>query len=180
MSQHAPAINVEGSKVPNVTFKTRAKNASGEFEWKDVSSDDLFSGKKIVIFSLPGAFTPTCSSTHLPGYEASHEKLKELGVDEVYCISVNDSFVMNAWAKDQGVQKIKMLPDGNGEFTRKIGMLVKKENLGFGMRSWRYSAFVNNGVVEKAFIEPNFSDDCPTDPFEVSDAYTMVDYLSSK
>jgi peroxiredoxin len=180
MTQHI----AEGSKVPHVVFKTRVRDESVEgpnpFRWQDVASDEVFAGKKIVLFSLPGAFTPTCSSTHLPGYEAAYEELKKLGVDEVICLSVNDAFVMFQWGKQQGVQNVRLLPDGNGDFTRGMGMLVKKNNLGFGDRSWRYSAFINDGVVEKLFVEPGFTDDCPTDPFEVSDAPTMVAYLQSK
>ena len=168
-------------KVPNITFKTRVRDESigGEnpYRWQDVTTDDIFKGKKIVVFALPGAFTPTCSSTHAPGYEAKYEELKAAGADEVYCLSVNDAFVMKQWADKLGVTKVKMLPDGNGDFTRKMGMLVKKENLGFGMRSWRYSMFVDDGVIKQLFAEPEFSDDCPTDPFEVSDADTMLKYL---
>jgi thioredoxin-dependent peroxiredoxin len=175
MSTH----QLENTQIPAVTLKTRVKNAAGEFEWKDLTSSEIFDGKKVVFFSLPGAFTPTCSSTHLPGYEAMYDEFKALGVDEVYCVSVNDAFVMNAWAKDQGAVNVKMLPDGSGELTEKLGMLVKKHNLGFGKRSWRYSAFVDNGTIKKVFSEPGFSDDCPTDPFEVSDATTMLDYLKS-
>lgn len=175
MSKH---LNIENTQIPTVTFKTRQK-VGEEFTWADLTTDEIFNNKKVVVFSLPGAFTPTCSSTHLPGYEAMFEKLKELGVDDIYCVSVNDAFVMNAWAKDQGAKNVKMIPDGSGEFTRKMGMLVKKDNLGFGMRSWRYSMVVDNGIVKKAFIEPGYSDDCPDDPFEVSDAYTVLEYLRS-
>jgi thioredoxin-dependent peroxiredoxin len=175
-----PYINIENSATPEVTFKTRVKNTEGEYEWKDITTHDLFANKKVVVFSLPGAFTPTCSSTHLPGYEAMYDEFKALGIDEIYCLSVNDTFVMNAWAKDQNVMNVKMIPDGSGEFTRKLGMLVKKENLGFGMRSWRYSMLINNEIIEKAFVEPDFGDDCPTDPFEVSDANTMLEYLQNK
>ncbi len=175
---------IEGKKVPNVVFKTRVINESigGEnpFIWKDVSSDEIFKGKRVVVFALPGAFTPTCSSRHLPGYETYYNEIKEQGVDEVYCLSVNDAFVMHQWGKHQGAEKIKLLPDGNGEFTRKMGMLVKKEDLGFGDRSWRYSMVVNNGVIEKIFIESGFEDNCPTDPFEVSDAKTTLNYLKEK
>jgi|TARA_Y100000310_G_scaffold301530_1_gene338085 peroxiredoxin len=177
-------IMIEGKKVPNVVFKTRVINESigGEnpFIWKDVSSDEIFKGKRVVVFALPGAFTPTCSSRHLPGYETYYNEIKEQGVDEVYCLSVNDAFVMHQWGKHQGAEKIKLLPDGNGEFTRKMGMLVKKEDLGFGDRSWRYSMVVNNGVIEKIFIESGFEDNCPTDPFEVSDAKTTLNYLKEK
>lgn len=168
---------LEGKKLPNVTFKTRAKNEAGDFEWKDVNTDDLFAGKKVVLFALPGAFTPTCSSTHLPGYEEKYDELKTLGVDEVYCLSVNDTFVMNAWGKELGANKVKLLPDGSGEFTKSLGMSVKKDNLGFGERSWRYSLLVEDGEIKKAFIEPGFEDNHGSDPFEVSDVDTMIDYL---
>lgn len=164
--------------VPAVTFKTRQQtNSTPGFEWVNVTTDELFANKRVVVFSLPGAFTPTCSSTHLPGYEANYSDVKALGIDEIYCLSVNDSFVMNAWFRQQEINKVKPIPDGSGEFTRKIGMLVDKDNLGFGMRSWRYAMVVNNGVIEKAFIEPGFSDNCATDPFEVSDVYTVLRYL---
>ncbi|MEM7570161.1 MAG: peroxiredoxin, partial [Pseudomonadota bacterium] len=129
------------------------------------------------LFALPGAFTPTCSSTHLPGYEAHYDEFKALGVDEVICLSVNDAFVMYKWGLDQGREKVFLLPDGSGEFTRKMGMLVDKDNLGFGYRSWRYSMVVTDKKIDKMFIEPEFSDNCPTDPFEVSDAGTMLAYL---
>ncbi|MBS3071185.1 peroxiredoxin [Candidatus Pacearchaeota archaeon] len=175
---------IEGKKVPSVIFKTRVRDESlgGEnpFRWQDVHSDEIFKGKRVVVFALPGAFTPTCSSTHLPGYEKFYDEIKANGVDEVYCLSVNDAFVMHQWEKHQGANKVKLIPDGNAEFTRKMGMLVRKENLGFGERSWRYSMVVNDRVVEKIFIEPGFSDDCPDDPFEVSDADTMLKYLKEK
>lgn len=171
----------ENKKVPNIIFKTRVRDGSivgdNPYTWKDVSSDDIFKGKKIVVFSLPGAFTPTCSSTHLPGYEKFYDEIKEQGIDEVYCLSVNDAFVMFQWGKHQNIEKVKLLPDGNGDFTRQMGMLVKKENLGFGLRSWRYSMVVNDGVIEKMFVEPGFSDNYEEDPFEVSDAETMLSYL---
>lgn len=169
------------AKVPDVVFKTRVRDESigGEnpYRWQDVTTNEIFKGKKIVLFGLPGAFTPTCSSTHLPGYEAKYDEFKKLGVDDVVCMSVNDAFVMFQWGKQLSVKNVRLLPDGNGEFARKLGMLVKKENLGFGLRSWRYSAFVDNGEIKKAFIEPGYSDDCLTDPFEVSDADTMLEYL---
>jgi len=172
---------MKNNRVPSVTLKTRVRDESvggpNSFRWQDVSTDDLFKGKRVIVFALPGAFTPTCSSTHLPGYEAKYEELKALGVDEVYCLSVNDAFVMFQWGKHQGTEKVKLLPDGAGEFTRKMGMLVAKNNLGFGMRSWRYSMVVDDGTIEKMFVEPNFGDDCPTDPFEVSDVETMLGYL---
>ena len=170
-------------QVPHVIFKTRVRDESiqGEnpYRWQDVTSDEIFKGKKIVLFALPGAFTPTCSSTHLPGYEASYDEFKKLGVDEVICLSVNDAFVMFQWGKYQKAAKVTLLPDGSAEFTKGMGMLVKKDNLGFGDRSWRYSMYVEDGNIKKMFIEPGFSDDCPDDPFEVSDARTMLEYLQS-
>lgn len=168
-------------KVPHVVFKTRVRDESvggpNPFRWQDVTTEEIFSGKRVVVFSLPGAFTPTCSSTHLPRYEELYEEIKAQGVDEIYCLSVNDAFVMFQWGKNLGADKVKLLPDGNGEFTRKMGMLVEKSNLGFGMRSWRYSMVVKDGTVEKVFAEPGYSDNCETDPFEVSDADTMLAYL---
>jgi glutaredoxin-like protein len=161
--------NREGQKVPNVTFRTRKNN-----EWADVTTDDLFAGKTVVVFSLPGAFTPTCSSTHLPGYNELARVFKENGVDDIVCISVNDAFVMNEWAKTQEADNVTLIPDGNGEFTEKMGMLIDKADLGFGKRSWRYSMLVKDGVVEKMFIEPEE----PGDPFKVSDAQTMLNYIN--
>jgi peroxiredoxin len=171
-------------EVPAVTFKTRVRNDAlggpNPFEWKDVTSDEIFKGKKVVLFALPGAFTPTCSTSHLPRYEELYDEFKALGVDQVVCLSVNDAFVMYQWGKAQGAEKVFLLPDGNGEFSRKMGMLVDKANLGFGMRSWRYSMYVVDGKIEKVFAEPGYSDNCPSDPFEVSDADTMLEYLKSK
>lgn len=168
-------------QVPNVVFKTRVRDESiggdNPFRWEDVTTDQVFKDKKVVLFALPGAFTPTCSSTHLPGYEANYDAFNALGVDEVICLSVNDAFVMYQWGKAQGVDKVKLLPDGSGAFTKGLNMLVKKDNLGFGERSWRYSMFVDNGEIKKVFIEPGFSNDCPADPFEISDADTMLAYL---
>ena len=167
--------------VPNVTFKTRVRDESVEgpnpYRWVDKTTADIFAGKKVVVFSLPGAFTPTCSSNHLPRYEELYADFQAQGVDEIVCVSVNDAFVMFQWGKSIGNEKIFLLPDGNGEFTRKMGMLVDKSNVGFGMRSWRYSMVVDDGVIEKMFVEPDFGDNCPTDPFEVSDADTMLAYL---
>jgi peroxiredoxin len=169
--------------VPNVVFKTRVRDESiggpNPFRWQDRTTEELFAGKRVVVFSLPGAFTPTCSTSHLPRYEALYNEFKALGVDEIICISVNDAFVMFQWGKQQGANNVFLLPDGNGEFTRKMGMLVDKANLGFGMRSWRYSMVVNDRKIEKMFVEPGYSDNCPTDPFEVSDADTMLNYLKS-
>ena len=167
--------------VPHTTFITRVRDESVDhenpFRWQKLSSDDIFSGKNIIIVALPGAFTPTCSSTHLPGYEAQYDRLKALGVDEVYCLSVNDAFTMFQWSKHLGIEKVKMLPDGNGDFTRLMGMLVKKENLGFGDRSWRYSMHVVDGEIQAQFAEAGLMDNCPDDPFEVSDVNTMLAHL---
>ncbi|WP_373541706.1 peroxiredoxin [Chamaesiphon sp.] len=172
---------VVNQQVPDVVFKTRVRDESVEgpnpFKWQDTTTQDIFAGKRVVVFSLPGAFTPTCSTSHLPGYDAAYDEIKSLGIDEIYCVSVNDAFVMFQWGKNMEVKNVKLLPDGNGEFSRKIGMLVEKTNLGFGMRSWRYSMVVNDGKVEQAFIEDGYSDNCETDPFEVSDVNTMLTYL---
>ncbi len=170
-------------RVPDVVFKTRVRDESigGEnpFKWQDVTTADVFAGKKVVVFSLPGAFTPTCSTSHLPRYEELYNEFKALGVDEIYCLSVNDAFVMYQWGLKQGAKNVKLLPDGNGEFSKAMGMLVDKSNLGFGMRSWRYSMLVNDYKIEKVFSEEGFIDNCPTDPFEVSDADTMLAYIKS-
>jgi len=168
-------------QVPNVVFKTRAQtDVSPGFEWKNVTTADLFADKRVVLFSLPGAFTPTCSSTHLPGFEAAYDQIKTQGIDEVYCLSVNDSFVMNAWFKSMMIENVKPIPDGSGEFTRKLGFLIDKDNLGFGMRSWRYSMVIEDGVVEQMFVEPGLRDNAEDDPFYVSDAETMLDYLKQQ
>ena len=161
--------NREGQPVPNVVFRTRR-----EHEWVDVTSDQVFKGRTVVVFALPGAFTPTCSSTHVPRYNQLAPALKRHGVDEIVCISVNDAFVMNEWRAEQKASNITFLPDGNGDFSRGMGMLVPKNDLGFGERSWRYSMLVKDGVVEKMFVEP----DQPGDPFEVSDADTMLAYIA--
>ena len=161
--------NREGQSVPFVVFRTREGH-----EWVDVTSDQLFKGKTVVVFSLPGAFTPTCSSSHVPRYNELAPVFREQGVDDIVCISVNDTFVMNAWKAEQKADQVTFLPDGNGEFTEGMGMLVDKDDLGFGKRSWRYSMLVRDGVVEKMFVEP----DVPGDPFEVSDADTMLAYVA--
>jgi glutaredoxin-like protein len=161
--------NREGRKVPQVTFRTRTGD-----DWKSVTTDDVFKGKTVVVFSLPGAFTPTCSSTHLPRYNELAPAFFAHGVDAIVCVSVNDAFVMNEWAGDQECQNVTLLPDGNGEFTDGMGMLVDKSELGFGKRSWRYSMLVRGGVIEKMFIEPQQAGD----PFEVSDADTMLAYIA--
>jgi peroxiredoxin len=139
----------EGSTIPKVTFRTRCGD-----EWIDITSDSLFSGKNVVVFSLPGAFTPTCSSTHLPRYNQLASVFKENGIDDIVCVSVNDTFVMNAWKEDQEAENIIVIPDGNGEFSEQMGMLVDKNDLGFGKRSWRYSMLVKDGVIEKCLSSP--------------------------
>ena len=163
--------NREGQNVPQVVFHTRDNE-----KWVDISSDDIFKGKTVVVFALPGAFTPTCSSTHVPRYNQLASTFKANGVDDVVCVSVNDTFVMNEWKKDQHADNLTFIPDGNGEFSEGMGMLVDKSDLGFGKRSWRYSMLVKDGVIEKMFIEP----DVPGDPFEVSDADTMLEYVAPK
>ena len=163
--------NREGQRVPDVTFRTRRGH-----EWVNRSSRDIFAGRTVVVFSLPGAFTPTCSSTHVPRYNQFAPAFRAQGVDEIVCISVNDAFVMNEWQEDQRALNVTFLPDGNGEFTSGMGMLVGKEDIGFGRRSWRYSMLVRDGVIEKMFIEPEE----PGDPFKVSDADTMLNYLAPR
>jgi glutaredoxin-like protein len=161
--------NREGRQVPQVTFRTRR-----DHEWVDVTTDDVFKGKTVIVFALPGAFTPTCSSTHVPRYNKLAPVFKQHGVDDVVCVSVNDAFVMNEWRKEQKAFNVNFVPDGNGDFTRGMGMAVPKNDLGFGERSWRYSMLVKDGVIEKMFVEP----DIPGDPFEVSDADTMLAYIA--
>lgn len=158
-----------GDQIPEVDFPVRVNN-----EWKTLSSKELFENQTVILFALPGAFTPTCSSTHLPRYNELAPVFAKLGVDRIICLSVNDTFVMNAWQADQNAEHIEFLPDGNGDFSRGMGMLVSKDDLGFGQRSWRYSMLVKNGVIEKMFVEPNE----PGDPFKVSDADTMLNDLS--
>lgn len=159
----------EGSKVPAVDFRIRRG-----YDWATVTSNEIFAGKNVIVFSLPGAFTPTCSSTHVPRFNELAPVFKEQGIDHIVCISVNDPFVMAEWAKDQEADQIMMIPDGNGAFTEQMGLLVDKSDLNFGKRSWRYSMLVRDGVIEKMFIEPNE----PGDPFKVSDADTMLNYIN--
>jgi glutaredoxin-like protein len=163
--------NKEGQRIPQVTFRTRSQG-----QWKDVASDQIFKGRNVVVFALPGAYTPTCSSTHLPRYNELAPTFFANGIDEIVCLSVNDAFVMEEWQRDQNAPNITFIPDGNGEFTDKMGMLVDKSNLGFGKRSWRYSMLVRDGVIEKMFIEPEKEGD----PFEVSDADTMLKHVAPR
>lgn len=161
--------NREGQRVPRALFRTRR-----DHEWINLSTDDVFAGKTVVVFSLPGAFTPTCSSSHVPRFNQLAPLFKANGVDDIVCLSVNDAFVMNEWKESQKAENIRFLPDGNGEFTHGMGLLVGKEDLGFGKRSWRYSMLVRDGVIEKMFLEPEE----PGDPYEVSDADTMLRYVA--
>ena len=170
--------------VPDVTFRTRVRNESlggpNPFEWKDVTTADLFDGKDVVLFAVPGAFTPACSDSHLPAYEARFEEFRALGIDAVYCLAVNDAFVLFQWAKSRDVTRVVMLPDGNGEFTRLMGMLVRREAQGMGLRSWRYAMHVSDRRIRKLFAEPGFRDDPPGVGLTVSDAGTMLAYLSTE
>jgi peroxiredoxin len=167
--------------VPAVTFKTRVRDDSIEgpnpYRWQDVTSYDYFAGKRVILFSLPGAFTPTCSTYQLPGFEQNFDQFKALGIDEIYCVSVNDSFVMNKWAESQNLQNVKVIPDGSGLFTSQMNMLVQKDNLGFGVRSWRYAVIIDNGKIEKWFIEPGIEHNCATDPYSESSPETVLAYL---
>ncbi|MBV1857830.1 MAG: glutathione peroxidase [Nannocystaceae bacterium] len=160
--------NKEGQRVPEVNFRFIEDS-----RWVDRTTTDLFAGKTVVVFALPGAFTPTCSTAHVPRYGELHDALAAKGVDDILCMSVNDGFVMNAWKQEQNAPGVRFVPDGNGEFAKGLGLLVDKKDLGFGRRSWRYSMLVRDGIIEKMFIEP----DKPGDPFEVSDADTMLRYL---
>lgn len=172
------------SRVPQATFHTRVRNEAlggdNPYEWAERSSSEIFDGRKVVLFALPGAFTPACSESHLPGYEAAHDEFRALGIDEVICLSVNDAFVMFQWARQRGIEKVTMLPDGNGDFTRLMGMLVSRSAQGMGMRSWRYSMYAEDGEIQKIFAEPGFGDDPSGVPVEVSGAETMLDYLRGR
>ncbi len=173
-----------GHKLPDVTFHTRVRDGAIEgpnpFRWEDKTTADFFAGKRVILFSLPGAFTPTCSTYQLPGFEKNAETFASHGIDAIYCMSVNDSFVMNKWAESQNLANVSVIPDGSGEFTRKIGMLVAKDNLGFGMRSWRYAAVINDGVIEAWFEEPGLRDNHDEDPYGVSSPETVLDYLADR
>ena len=178
---------IEGFKIPQVNFRIREGDSSENIDvcaiggkWINKSTDDFFKGKRVILFSLPGAFTPTCSSQQLPGFEKNADKLKKLGIDEIYCCSVNDSYVMNAWAKKMNISNVKVIPDGSGLFTKYMGMLISKDHDGFGQRSWRYMAIINDGVVEKWWQEPGInnsgSDD---DPYTETTPENSINYLSA-
>lgn len=170
-----------GKRLPAVTFRTRVRDdslgGSNPYRWEDKTTDDYFKGKRVAIFSLPGAFTPTCSTFQLPDFEKLFGEFQGKGVDEIYCVSVNDAFVMNAWGKQQGLVNVKLIPDGSGEFTRKMGMLVCKDNLGFGMRSWRYAAIIDDCEVVAWFEEPGFSDNCESDPYGESAPQNLLEKI---
>lgn len=170
-------------KLPDVTFKIRERDDSIEgdnpFKWVSKTTSDFFSKKKVILFSLPGAFTPTCSTYQLPDFNKLYEEFQANGIDEIYCLSVNDSFVMNAWAKQHDIGKVKVIPDGNGEFTRKMGMLVKKDNLGFGMRSWRYAAIIEDSIIKKTFIEEGYKDNAVDDPYKFSTPQNILKELKN-
>lgn len=171
----------EGKKIPKVILKTRIRDTRlkgpNPFKWKNVNTHNLFKGKKIVVVCLPGAFTPICSSSHLPNYDRKYNKFKKLGIDEVYCLSVNDAFVMYNWGKKLNIKNVKLLPDGNGEFTKQMNALVKKNNLGFGNRSWRYSMYIDDCKIKKIFCENNMKHNYQYDPYKKSDVDTMLEYL---
>ena len=170
--------------VPDVVFKTRVRDESiggdNPFKWQDLPSSEVFQGRRIVLFSLPGAFTPTCTTEQCPAFERAYDEIKGLGVDEVYCLSVNDAFVMYQWAKHLGIENLKLLPDGSGDFTRRMGMLVKKDHLGFGQRSWRYAAVMEDGVVKGWFEEPGINDEgTDDDPYVESTPDKVIDWLEA-
>lgn len=172
---------MENMRLPSVVFKIRVRDESiggpNPYRWENMTTEDYFSGQRCVAFSLPGAFTPTCDTYQLPGFENNFSEFRKLGINAVYCISVNDAFVMNAWAKSQNLQNVKVIPDGNGEFTRRMGMLVQKYNLGFGMRSWRYAMVISDCRIEKMFIEPGIEENCQTDPYGETGPDNVLNYL---
>lgn len=179
------------TKVPQVTFKYRvrtdghpityidtANGGANPFEWQDVTTDDIFAGRRVLVFSLPGAYTPTCSTYQVPGFEQQYQEICNQGIDEIYVLSVNDTYVMRRWMIDQGIKNLKFIPDGNGEFTEKMGMLVDMSAVCFGKRSRRYAVIVNNGTVEKAFVEPDSTPEDP-DPYGASSPESVMSYLQN-
>ena len=168
-----------GQRIPDITFKTRVKDKEGNYDWKDVTTCDYFKGKSVILFSLPGAFTPTCSTYQLPNFEKKFAEFSLEGIDEIYCMSVNDAFVMNAWAKDQKLENVKVIPDGSGRFTRGMGMLVRKDPEDFGYRSWRYAAHIEDCVVKKMWVEEGKMDDCPNDPYGATNPQEILEDLQN-
>ena len=173
----------KGRTLPDVTFRTRVRDDSiggdNPYRWQDMTTADYFAGKRVVLFSLPGAFTPTCSTYQLPNFERMAPEFRAMGIDEIYCMSVNDSFVMNAWAKSQNLENVKVIPDGSGTFTSGVGMLVDKDNLGFGFRSWRYAMVVNDGTIEVVLREAGLTDNAEDDPYEFTTPESVMNYLKS-
>ena len=173
---------MKSTHVPQATFHTRVRDESiggdNPFRWDTLSTETIFAGRRVLIFSLPGAFTPTCSTFQVPGFEANYDAIRALGIDEIYVISVNDTFVMRKWLLDQNVCRLKFIPDGNGEFTEQLGMLVDKSNLGFGKRSWRYAAIVDDGVIEAWFEEPGRGDLAESDPYGETSPESVMAYLT--
>lgn len=167
------------TRVPEVSFRDRRPCYNGDYDWYDLTTSEIFDQKRVVVFALPGAFTPTCSTFQLPGYDLAYNEFKALGIDEVWCLSVNDAFVMNAWFKSQNIQNVKPIPDGSGDFTYAMGMSCAKTNLGFGYRSWRYAMVVNNGEIEQIFEEPGKVGNCPIDPYSVSSPENVLEYLKN-
>ena len=169
--------------IPRVIFKARVRDENikggNPYRWQDISTDDYFKGKKVILFSLPGAFTPTCSTYQLPEFEKLYKKFRVKGIDEIYCLSVNDSFVMNAWANNQKLKYVKVIPDGSGKFTRLMGMLVKKDNIGLGMRSWRYAAFVDNCIIKKMWVEKGMDDNTVGDIYGESSPENLLKYFEN-
>ncbi|MET0361090.1 MAG: peroxiredoxin [Sphingobium sp.] len=170
-----------GRPVPDVILKTRVRDESvggpNPFRWQDVGTGELFKGKRTAVFSLPGAFTPTCSNEQCPAFERLYDDFKAAGIDEVYCISVNDAFVMYQWGKTLGVQKVKLLPDGSADFTRRMGMLIRKDHVGFGERSWRYGMIVDDGVITAWFEEPGINDEgLDDDPYGETAPDKLLDW----
>lgn len=173
-----------GRDIPQVTLKTRVRDYSidgpNPFRWQDVDTKDLFAGKRIVVFSLPGAFTPTCSNEQCPAFERYYDDMKAKGVDDVYCLSVNDAFVMYQWGKQLGLKKVKLLPDGSGDFTRRMGMLIRKDHVGFGERSWRYAMVADDGKVKAWFEEPGINDaGLDDDPYGESSPEKVIEWLDA-
>jgi thioredoxin-dependent peroxiredoxin len=174
---------MQGRKLPDITFKTRVRDEAvggdNPYRWQDTTTADVFAGKRVVVFSLPGAFTPTCSNEQCPAFERLYDEFRAAGIDEVVCITVNDAFVVHQWARHLGVKRVRVLPDGSGKFTRRMGMLINKEHLGFGYRSWRYVMVVNDGVVEQWFEEPGINDEgLDDDPYTVTNPEVVLDYLT--
>lgn len=165
--------------VPEAEFKIRVDDDESGFKWDTLTTESIFAGRRVLVFALPGAFTPTCTMNQLPGFEAYYDQLQEYQIDDVYCCSVNDTFVMNAWFRDLNISKVKAIPDGTGNWTRQMGFLVDKSNLGFGLRSWRYAMIVNDKNIEVIFEEPGFQDNAEEDPYVVTDPNTILNYLKS-